>query len=117
MARGEVLTIKDLFELHLAGARLATLSACETGVPGTRFPDEVVSLPSAFIRAGFAGAIGSLWTVPDKSTALLMTSLYQLWREKGMPPAKALVEAQKELRKQEKFQHPFYWAAFYMTGV
>ena len=63
MANNEMLTIKDLFELHLPGARLATLSACETGVPGTRLPDEVVSLPSAFIRAGFAGAIGSLWTV------------------------------------------------------
>jgi CHAT domain-containing protein len=117
MAKGKILTIKDLFELHLAGARLATLSACETGIQGTKLPDEVVSLPSAFIRAGFAGAIGSLWTVLDKSTAILMTSFYQLWREKGMPPAKALAEAQKELRKQEKFQHPFYWAAFYMTGV
>ena len=117
MANDEILTVKDLFELHLAGARLATLSACETGVPGTKLPDEVVSLPSAFIRAGFAGAIGSLWTVPDKSTAQLMTSFYQLWRQKGMPPVQALAEAQKELRKQEKFRHPFYWAAFYMTGV
>ncbi len=117
MANNEILTIKDLFELHLSGARLATLSACETGIPGTRLPDEVVSLPSAFIRAGFAGAIGSLWTVSEKSTALLMTSFYQLWREKGIPPAQALAQAQKELRAQEKFQHPFYWATFYMTGV
>jgi len=117
MANDEILTIKDLFELHLAGARLATLSACETGIPGTKLPDEVVSLPSAFIRAGFAGAIGSLWTVPDKSTALLMASFYQLWRENGILPARALVEAQRELRAQDKFQHPFYWAAFYMTGV
>jgi hypothetical protein len=117
MANGEMLTIKDLFELHLAGARLATLSACETGIPGTRLPDEVVSLPSAFIRAGFAGAIGSLWTVSDKSTAQLMTSFYRIWREKDMPPMQALTEAQKELRGQEKFRHPFYWAAFYMTGV
>jgi CHAT domain-containing protein len=55
--------------------------------------------------------------VTDKSTAQLMTSFYQLWREKGMPPAQALAEAQKQLRAQEEFQHPFYWAAFYMTGV
>jgi CHAT domain-containing protein len=117
MANNEILTIKDLFELHLDGARLATLSACETGVPGTKLPDEVVSLPSAFIRAGFAGAIGSLWTVSDESTAQLMTSFYQLWRVKGMPPVQALAEAQKMLRESEKFQHPFYWAAFYLTGV
>jgi len=117
MANSEMLTVKDLFELHLDGARLATLSACETGVPGTKLPDEVVSLPSAFIRAGFAGVIGSLWTVPDQSTAKLMTCFYQLWREKGKSPAQALAEAQKRLRESEEFQHPFYWAAFYLTGV
>jgi CHAT domain-containing protein len=118
MANDEILTVKDLFELHLDGARMATLSACETGVPGTKLPDEVVSLPSAFIRAGFAGAIGSLWTVPDRSTAQLMTSFYQLWRQKpGINPVQALAEAQKELREKEKFRHPFYWAAFYMSGV
>jgi len=117
MANNEILNVKDLFELHRNGARLATLSACETGVPGTKLPDEVVSLPAAFIRAGFAGAIGSLWTVSDESTAQLMTSFYQLWRVKGMPPLQALTEAQKMLRKSEKFQHPFYWAAFYLTGV
>jgi CHAT domain-containing protein len=117
MARGEILTIKDLFELHLAGARLATLSACETGVPGTRVPDEVVSLPSAFIRAGFAGAIGSLWTVSEKSTAMLMTRFYQIWQTEGKQPVQALAEAQRKLREDERFRHPFYWAAFYMTGV
>ncbi|GAB6264768.1 MAG: hypothetical protein STSR0001_02120 [Methanothrix sp.] len=117
MANGEVLTIKDLFELHLAGARLATLSACETGVPGTRVPDEVISLPSAFIRAGFAGAIGSLWTVRDDSTAQLMTSFYQIWQTEGKQPVQALAEAQRELREDKRFRHPFYWAAFYMTGV
>ncbi|MDD2755716.1 MAG: CHAT domain-containing protein [Methanothrix sp.] len=117
MANNEILTVKDLFELHLAEARLATLSACETGVPGIKLPDEVVSLPSAFIRAGFAGAIGSLWTVSDESTAQLMTSFYQLWRVKDMSPVQALAKAQKRLRESEKFQHPFYWAAFYLTGV
>ena len=117
MANNEMLTIKDLFELHLPGARLATLSACETGVPGTRLPDEVVSLPSAFIRAGFAGAIGSLWTVREDSTAWLMTRFYQLWRTEGKQPLFALAKAQKELREVEEFRHPFYWAAFYMTGV
>jgi len=117
MVNGEMLTVKDLFELHLDGARLATLSACETGVPGTKLPDEVVSLPSAFIRAGFAGAVGSLWTVQDESTARLMTCFYEFWREKGMPTVQALAEAQKRLRESEKFPHPFYWAAFYLTGV
>src|SRR5690606_12607471 len=32
---------------------------------------------------GFAGAIGSLWTVSEKSTAMLMARFYQLWRTEG----------------------------------
>lgn len=36
----EILTVKDRFELHLKGARLATLSACGTGVVGTKIVDE-----------------------------------------------------------------------------
>ena len=117
MANGEVLTIKDLFELHLSGARLATLSACETGIPGTRLPDEVVSLPSAFIQAGFAGAIGSLWTVSDKSKSYAHDQLLSALADGRQAAGLALAEAQRELREEEKFRHPFYWAAFYMTGV
>ena len=97
--------------------RIRRIPGYETGVPGTKLPDEVVSLPSAFIRAGFAGAIGSLWTVRDDSTAQLITSFYQIWRTDGKQPVQALAEAQRELREDERFRHPFYWAAFNMTGV
>jgi CHAT domain-containing protein len=44
LAGDEVLTVKDLFALHLSGARLATLSACETSIIGTKLPDEVISV-------------------------------------------------------------------------
>lgn len=45
---------------------------------------------------------------------MLMTRFYQLWRTEGKPPVQALAEAQRELREEEEFRHPFYWAAFYM---
>ena len=117
MAHDEMLTVQDLFQLNLKGARMATLSACETGVVGTKLPDEVVALPSAFMRAGFAGVVASLWTVSDLSTAKLMKFFYNYWREEGFVPVQALREAQKRLRETEGFEHPFYWAAFYLTGV
>ena len=56
-------------------------------------------------------------TVSDKSAAMLMTRFYQLWRAEGMPPVFALAGAQRELRDEERFRHPFYWAAFYMKCV
>ena len=93
-----MLTVGDLLDRRLAGARLATLSACETGMIGTELPDEVVALPTALAQAGFAGVAASLWSVADVSTAMLMERFYRLWREEGLAPALALQEAQRWLR-------------------
>ncbi|HEY0173193.1 MAG TPA: CHAT domain-containing protein, partial [Pyrinomonadaceae bacterium] len=98
MANDEMLTVGRLFDLRIGGARLATLAACETGIVGTRLPDEAVALPSALMQSGFAGAAASLWAVTDVSTALLMESFYKLWREGGLVPPLALREAQRRLR-------------------
>jgi len=98
MANDEPLTVRDLLELRLPGARLATLSACETGLAGTNLPDEVVMLPSALLQAGFAGVAASLWSVADVSTAMLMARFYDLWREEGVEPVQALRQAQQWVR-------------------
>ena len=152
-----MLTVEDVLALRSAGARLATLSACETGIVGTNLTDEVVALPTALAQAGFAGVAASLWSVADVSTAMLMERFYRLWRQDGLTPGEALAAAQRWLRdttNQEKsdyfghdipalagtrmpetiaadffeqvaercqheraFTHPFWWAAFYLTGV
>ncbi|MFQ5614455.1 MAG: CHAT domain-containing protein, partial [Anaerolineae bacterium] len=159
MAGDEMLTVQDTLGLHLAGARLATLSACETGLIGADLPDEVVALPAAFVQAGFAGVVASLWSVAEISTAMLMERFYRLWRHDGLSPALALREAQRWLRdttnrqkadyfrrdipvlsglkmpepiaadffsrvmsheqgpEARSFEHPFWWAAFYLTGA
>jgi CHAT domain-containing protein len=157
MAGDEMLTVGDLLDRRLPAARLATLSACETGIVGTKLPDEVVALPSALAQAGFAGVAASLWSVADASTAMLMERFYRLWREERLEPPEALRRAQIWLRdttNREKadtfrrdvpalsagkmpemiaadffsqaaarrpadrdFAHPFWWAAFYLTGV
>ena len=95
MANNEPLTVRDLLELRIPGARLATLSACETGIAGTTLPDEVVMLPSALLQAGFAGVAASLWSVADVSTAMLMARFYDLWQSKGVEPVYALRQAQQ----------------------
>lgn len=98
MANDEMLTVRDLIEIRLEKARLATLAACETGIIGTHLPDEVIALPSAFMRTGFAGVVASLWAVTDVSTALLMKDFYKLWKQDQLSPAMALNESQKNLR-------------------
>ncbi|MDM8560201.1 CHAT domain-containing protein [Candidatus Parabeggiatoa sp. HSG14] len=108
MANNESLTVKDFLDLRLNGVRLATLSACETGIPGIELPDEVVNLPAGLLQAGVAGVVASLWSVSDMSTALLMTKFYQnvttLWQEQGTQAsiAPALQKAQCWLRDATK---------------
>jgi CHAT domain len=96
MAKDEPLTLRELFTLHLQ-ARLAVLSACQTGLPGARLPDEVVGLPTGLLQAGVAGVVASLWAVLDPTTLLLMVGFYDRWRQ-GLAPAEALRQAQRWLR-------------------
>jgi CHAT domain-containing protein len=104
MANNKRLTVKDLLDLRLNGIRLATLSACETGIPGLELPEEVVGLPAGLLQAGVASVVASLWSVSDMSTALLMTKFYQnvttLWQAQGTQAsiAPALQAAQCWLR-------------------
>ena len=79
LANGQSLTLGELLDLRLPGARLAVLSACETGIPGTNLPDEVISLPSGFLQAGVGGVVGSLWAVSDASTMMLMARFYEAY--------------------------------------
>jgi CHAT domain-containing protein len=112
MAGGELLTVADVLALRLGGARLATLSACETGIPGSKLPDEAVMLPSALLQAGYAGVAASLWTVSDISTAMLMAYFYKLWRDDGVDPPAALVLAQRWLRDSSNGEKQAFFAGY-----
>jgi len=97
LADGDM-TLPELFSLDLDKARLAVLSACETGIPGLELLDEMIGLPSGMMQAGVPGVVGSLWSVNDMSTALLMVRFYSLWRDTVKSPQEALREAQIWLR-------------------
>jgi len=88
-------------QLDLNAARLVVLSACETGIVDFQnVPDEFVGLSAGFMQAGASAVVSSLWTVEDRSTALLMERMYKLMFDKDHPlePAQALREAQFWLR-------------------
>lgn len=95
--------MQHLFESsRLDGVRLVVLSACQTGlIDAAKLPEEALGLVSAFVEAGAAGVVGSLWPVEDTATALLMTRFYAVLFEDGKPvvhPAEALRQAQLWLR-------------------
>jgi tetratricopeptide (TPR) repeat protein len=92
---------------------MVVLSACETGLATLGTGDEMVGLVRAFLIAGAARVLASLWPVDDAITAEFMASFYPALC-RGDSPAIALQRAQDEVRL--KHPHPFYWAAFTLHG-
>jgi CHAT domain-containing protein len=95
-------------------AKLVVLSACQTGVGKLMRGDEVTGLTRTFLQAGASAVVSSLWQVADDSTAALMHSFYVGLRD-GLSPSRALRRAALETRK--RFNHPYYWAPFVLTGI
>jgi CHAT domain-containing protein len=92
------LTLEDLQQegVDLSTTRLATLSACETGITDVTHnrAEEYIGIPAGFMLAGVACVVSSLWEVPDLSTALLMERFYRNHLIHRMSFAAALREAQ-----------------------
>ncbi|HUF39504.1 MAG TPA: CHAT domain-containing tetratricopeptide repeat protein [Anaerolineales bacterium] len=106
------LTGVDVMELDLRPA-LVVLSACESGRSRIVRGEEAVGLPRAFLGAGAAAVLVSLWLVHDDAAAALMSTWYRKLGE-GADRAAALAEAQQVLR--ETHPHPYYWAPFVLIG-
>jgi CHAT domain-containing protein/SpoVK/Ycf46/Vps4 family AAA+-type ATPase/Tfp pilus assembly protein PilF len=108
------LEVHDIYTLDLTLAtNLVVLSACQTQLGELSKGDEVVGLTRAFLYAGTPSVMASLWSVDDKVTGLLMERFYTYLRS-GMTKAQALRMAQMEVRAE--YPHPYYWAAFVLTG-
>lgn len=106
-----MLTVGELYSMNL-NADLVTLSACETGLGKVANGDDVVGLTRGFLYAGARSIVASLWSVDDKATAVLMESFYR--NLTFMDKEEALRRAQMATRS--IFPHPFFWAAFQLTG-
>lgn len=104
----------EIYDLDLP-ADLAVLSACDTA-RGEWMPGEgmVAGLPRAFLYAGSARVLISLWAVPDRSTKQLMQAFYLRLLKQGQSPSQALQEAQRELWSAG--HPPWRWAGFTLQG-
>jgi CHAT domain-containing protein len=108
------LEVQEVYDLDLAKASLVVLSACQTQLGKQSRGDDIIGLNRAFIYAGAPTVIASLWKVDDEATSFLMTAFYAHLKQ-GKGKAAALRAAQRETRA--KYPHPYYWAAFVLTGA
>jgi CHAT domain-containing protein len=95
------LTLRDLLDgdLDLSSARLAVLSACDSGRIENRYlPDEALGLPAGFLQAGIPAVVSGLWEVDDLAATHLLSELYAAHLQRGLSLLDSLLAAQERLR-------------------
>jgi CHAT domain-containing protein len=93
-----LLTARAIAHLNLPHYTLACIAACETAITGKDgIAAEYVGLASAFLKAGVASVVSTLWQVNEISSDWLMIRFYQCLLA-GNAPAIALNHAQRWLQ-------------------
>lgn len=117
--RGEplhgLLGLDDIYNLRL-NADLVVLSGCRTALGRELRGEGLVGLTRGFLYAGGRRVLASLWPVEDWATAELMSRFYRFLWQDGLPATAALRDAKRSLRKERRFQDPYYWAGFELQG-
>jgi CHAT domain-containing protein len=109
----EKVTFQDIYSLKLPRGAVVVLSSCRSASGGQG--RELVSLSSAFLFGGASAAIGSLWRVDDRYTAVFFEYFYQEL-SRGLTPGQALRAAKRKLKNNPDTAHPYYWAPFVLYG-
>lgn len=119
-------------------ADLVVLSACNSGFGNNIKGEGLMGLQRSFLKAGASSVLVSLWSVFDRSTAMLMSDFYEnmgrleeeemgLWNKtlqyfnQYEAPLfgykeEALREAKLSMIKHPYYNHPVYWAPFVLIG-
>ena len=106
----------EIYNMKL-NARLAVLSACETGSGKLQRGEGVMSMARAFIYAGCPSIVMTLWQVEDKSGVKIMEDFYN-YLSKGKRKDVALRMAKlNHLNNSDPLTaHPHFWLGYVTIG-
>jgi len=94
---------------------LAVLSACRSALGPGEGSDALLSLTGAFLAAGSAAVVATLWDVDDAATRVFMDQFYeQLAR--GRAPADALRRAKLRFADDPRWASSSLWAGYVLVG-
>ncbi len=110
------LNTNEIYTMDLK-ARMAVLSACNTGSGKLQKGEGVMSLARGFLYAGCPSIVMTLWEVEDESGATIMGNFYRLL-SKGKSKNEALRLAKLEhIESADPLKaHPHYWLGYVAVG-
>jgi CHAT domain-containing protein/Tfp pilus assembly protein PilF len=96
---------------------MVVLSSCETAGGQLYRGEGIMSLSRSFMQAGAPSVVHSLWPVEDAKSREIMVGFYGELK-KGIPKSSALSKVKRLYLDQQppSYTHPYYWAAFQITG-
>ena len=97
----------------LVPIELLVLSACQTAQGDDK---AALGIAGIALKSGARSTIGTLWSVSDESTTILIDQLYKQIAIAPENKAQILQQAQLQLIQSEQFNHPYYWAPFVLVG-
>ena len=115
-----LLTAAEVARLDLSGTRLVALIGCQTAEGVYETWVGVSGLRRAFDQTGAEAIMGSMWTIPARTSPELYEKFRRNWLEEGLGKSEALHRARLDiLRAQEHnspMGNPFYWAGLVLIG-
>jgi CHAT domain-containing protein len=112
--RTSLLSFYDVLQIK-APLQLVVLNACNSGM-GKLLPGEgKLALDNAFLAAGAARVVATLWPVDDEASSVFMQHFYRALA-RTHSPLLSLQEAQSWMARSDDWSAPYYWGAFTLTG-
>jgi CHAT domain-containing protein len=93
---------------------LIVLEGCETAAGDDR---AALGLGGIAIKAGARSAVATLWPIYENPTSRLVVEFYRgISETRGLSKAQALRAAQRALKSDPNFSHPYYWSPYLLIG-
>ncbi|MCU0238800.1 MAG: CHAT domain-containing protein [Flavobacterium sp.] len=106
----------EIISEKFLNTRLIVLSACNTGIEKYYKGEGMIGASRTFLALNVPIVVASQWKVDSESTKELMIRFHQLRKTEKLSTAEALRKSQIEIMKNEKFNQPYFWAAFATLG-
>jgi len=114
--KDDCLFLEELYGLSLDSTQLVIISACETGKGEFVNSEGLMSLSRAFIYAGCASTVNSLWKADDKATSSILKRFHYYLQE-GYSKSKALQRAKLDYIKSDALNKtPPFWSNLIIVG-